>query len=544
MKKILLVLLVVSAGSMLAVFFIRQVPQPSSNNRIIFHYSYFSQPKFYDEAYRIAKASAVDYLPKKAIIVNHHLLAANFIAETFNQVATISPMTVLLISPNHFDAGRGAVITSEAIWKTPFGELEPNNQLINQLTTQGLASAEEPPFEQEHGISGIVAFVKKSLPNAKVVPLIFKNRMSLEQSQKLADEYYQLLPKNTFIVGSFDFSHYLTSNAADFHDIESLAAIESFDFQSIYNLDIDSRPGLAFFLELLKNSGSQNFHLLENSNSAKLVKKDILETTSYIDGYFTQPQFSEQDVVKNIKTFETKENNGKGQSMKTGAGFTPGPAATSLADTLLSLPSIDIGPQNSSALDKRAPKYALTYLERLLFGQNDTMAFWSLSDSIESERDRLALSRLGLDLTEESYRDYELGKAKVRLINCAKRDKGEERAKRAVEEGADAVICQGAAKNFIEFYKNKPIIYASGKLLDSQTLTRGGKSLAVGLASQNGRLKIFLFPIGALGGQLKLLVGKESDKVLAEMARSSKVSLEIQKQIQQGIISIEKSDKN
>jgi len=111
--------------------------------------------------------------------------------------------------------------------------------------------------------------------------------MTLLQAVSLADEYHQLLPNNILIAGSFDFSHYLTSGAADFHDIANLADVESFNFADIYNLDIDSRPGLAFFLDLLKDNGGQNFHLLEHSNSAKLAHQDILETTSYIDGYFT-----------------------------------------------------------------------------------------------------------------------------------------------------------------------------------------------------------------------------------------------------------------
>lgn len=463
-----------------------------------FHYSYFSQPDFFDQAYSLAKSTST---PEniKGIIVNHHLLASSFIAETFNVVATNAPLTVLLVSPNHFDAGRAGIITSSAAWKTPYGELESDLELINQLTTQKIAAIEEPPFEQEHGISGIVAFIKKSLPNAKVIPVIFKNRMPVSEAQKLADDFHQILPKNTLLVGSFDFSHYLTSRAADFHDINSMEAVENFNFSKIKNLDIDSRPGLAFFLRLLKNNSSQNFHLLEHSNSSKLVKQDILETTSYIDGYFT-------------------------------AGL----PALSSAETLLSLPSVLPAPETPSLVDKDNRKYALTYMERLFFGQDETVSFFPLSNSMELESERNVLSRLGIGLVAVNYQDYQLGDIKIRLVNC-NGDKGGEKVKGA--DGAAVVICQGSDKNRLEIAENKPVIYAVGNLFSKN-------SLAIGLGLKNNQLQIFLLPIGFKEGQVKLLIGQESGTVLKEMAAVSAVSQDIKNQIKSGIISIDKNDKN
>jgi len=460
----------------------------------IYHYSYFSQPGFFDDAYTSAKQPPA-IANAKGIIVNHHLLASRFIAETFNVVATDAPLTVLLVSPNHFDTGKADVITSSAVWKTPYGDLEPDNELINQLTTQKFASVEEPPFEQEHGISGIVAFIKESLPNAKVVPIIFRNRIKLDQVLKLADGYHQLLPKNALIVGSFDFSHYLTDRAASFHDLENLAAVQDLDTSGIYNLDIDSRPGLAFYLELMKDFGDTQFHLLENSNSAKLTHEDILETTSYITGYFF-----------------------------------PGAVATSSANTLLSLPNITLSAEVLPLLDKRNPKYALTYLERLFYGQDKTLTF---SNSRELEKVRPALSRLGIELVSDQESLKQLGTVRAKIINCGQGGKGEERVKEAVDNGADAVICQDAAKNSIQFYKNKPIVYTAGNLLSD-----GQNSMAVELAFQNHQLKIFLLPIAPEAGQLKLMIGKESDRVLIDIASNSNIPQEQKDEIKSGIVII------
>jgi AmmeMemoRadiSam system protein B len=456
------------------------------------HESYFSQKDFYEESYGNAKSMHGDArTPIQAIMVNHHLLAASYIAEAFNQVATTAPLTVLLVSPNHFNAGKGNIITSAEQWQTPYGKLEPDEQFVHELTAKALVTIEEDPFSQEHGISGIVAFIKKSLPNARVVPVIFRNRMTLGQSLKAADQFKTILPNNTLVVGSFDFSHYLPSNAADFHDLENLNAVESFDLSSIYNLDIDSRPGLSFFLRLLKDSNAQKFTLLEHSNSAKFAKIDALETTSYITGYFTDGQ-----------------------------------PATSSVDTLLSLGPIAATSTVERLVEKKSFSYALTYMERLLYGQDATFAFINASDPfVES-----AVKKLGVLLEHENHIVRQLGPLRVDLALCSSGQ-----AEMYINSGSDIVVCQGASINRIEMYKNKPIIYAQGNFLDSKAINSGKGSMAVGLAHKNNLLRIYLLPIGVQQGEIKLLVGKENDTVLREMAANSMVSTEIKTEIKTGV---------
>src|SRR5690349_16302111 len=110
--KIFLVLTMLAAG---AVFFysVKKTPPPTgpqpaaplAASSTLLHYSYFSQKDFYEQAYAAANSLQPPLWKKggepiKAIIVNHHLLASQFIAQEFNQVATTAPITVLLISPN------------------------------------------------------------------------------------------------------------------------------------------------------------------------------------------------------------------------------------------------------------------------------------------------------------------------------------------------------------------------------------------------------------------------------------------------------------
>ncbi len=460
------------------------------------HQSYFSTKDFYEVAYQDAGSlhtgPGQNQLFKQrtgaaGILVNHHLLAAPYIAEAFNGIASDAPVTVVIISPNHFSAGKGSIITSNAIWKTPYGELIPGTKLIQELNVSELATIEETPFDQEHGISGIVGFIKKSLPNATIVPLIVNDHLPIVQAVEAADKISQSLTQNVVFVGSFDFSHYLPSRAADFHDLESESALQNFDYTAMGNLDTDSRPGLALFERLLQDSQAQHFHELEHSNSAKLSGQDILETTSYITGYFSSE-----------------------------------PSATRTVATLLSLGTMTATASTSARIRPHTPEYALTYMERLFYGQDATLSFLQ---SGESEVPSL-LSHLGLQtVTQDSYLSH-LGSYTAMLVNCARVSN----PKQFIDAGADVVICQGALKNSVMLYKNKPIISTNGNYFDPQ-------SMAVGLAVVDGQLQAYLFPIAFSNGQQKLLVGQESDRVLVTMAKQSMVSADTKKQIQSGIIS-------
>jgi len=495
-KVILSVLVLLAAGAAALFFYFHREPLelPQSNPNV--HYSYFSQKDFFDQAYSAAKPvnqKAAGQI--KGIIFNHHLLAASYIAETFNAVATNVPVTVLLISPNHFSAGKADVITSAENWQTPYGILQADTSVVQNLSRDNLANIEESPFAQEHGVTGIVAFIKKSLPNAKVVPLIFNDRIKLGQAVALAVQYNQVLPANTLIAGSFDFSHYLTSPAADFHDVENLAAVENFDFNKIGRLDSDSRPGLAFFLELLKDCGSQNFHLLENSNSAKLTHQDVLETTSYIDGYFTK-----------------------------------GAPATSSADTLLVLPAIAASPIVAASLGRNNKTWSVEYLERLFFGQDKTVVKISgASGTSES-----LLKRYGVTDMVTADKTVDIGNHQVKILVQANQPE----AKQALDAGASVVVQYGAVTDTFSLYNNKPIISLRGNLLSDSVLQNGGVSLAFGLAFEQGQLQLTILPIVVKNGIAKLMVGKERDKVLVDTAAASNADLEIKNQIIQGLVTL------
>lgn len=222
----------------------------------------------------------------KGILVNHHLLGARLISDALNVAASNKRMTIVLLSPNHFSRGRGNIIGSRYHWKTPYGILEPDKKITEQFGKTSI-SVDETPFPKEHGIFNLIPYIKRTFPNAKIMPLIIKDSLTMQESALFARKLIEILPRESLLIASLDFSHEVTSAVADSQDRASLEIIRNFKYDKLEDVKVDSKPALAIFLQFLGFSGATDFQLLNNTNSSKILKQDRTDTTSYITGFFT-----------------------------------------------------------------------------------------------------------------------------------------------------------------------------------------------------------------------------------------------------------------
>lgn len=227
----------------------------------------------------------------RGVIVNHHLLAADFIADTLNRVDWSAIDRVIIISPNHFLAGRGLAISTALDWETPFGPLAVDRPAIARLAEAGLVNLDTSILASEHGIYNILPFLRRVDPRVRIIPIAVRDGMPDYRIRRLRDRLLELMDARTLVVGSFDFSHYQTSAVADAHDEVSIEVVQRLAAEATTGLDIDSAPGLALMLGLMRADGAEVFELLHHSNSAKLTGYlAARETTSYVTGTFA-PRF-------------------------------------------------------------------------------------------------------------------------------------------------------------------------------------------------------------------------------------------------------------
>lgn len=559
-----------------------------------FHYSSFSQKDFFDNAF---KNINIDKISKnqdiRGIIAPHHLLASNLIANAFYSISSEKPITVVVISPNHFFAGQGQIISSLYDWQTPYGILEPDKNFIKQLQANQLLNIDELPFEKEHGISNLVAFIKKVLPNARIVPLVVKDTLSLKESEIFADNISKILPEDTLFIASLDFSHYLPSQIADFHDAKSLAVLTNFDYEGINFLDVDSKPSLRIFLKYLCSKGASAFNLLDHSNSAYILKdENISETTSYITGFFSlgYQNKSEQatlltfgDLMLDRYVKKIIDKNGKDypfQNIKRaliGNDLTLASLEGSFTDFQPKLLDPDntnftFDPNLIPALKKigfnifnLANNHSLDFGEKG-FVQSQTYLKSNNIDyfgsPLNNNRFSIIKNIRGIKIGFIGYNEFnnsdfnkileEIKKIKQEVnfvvvyahwgieYQTTFSKTQQEKARQFIDAGADVVL--GSHPHVIqpiEVYKNKAIFYSLGNFLFDQTFSKETQQgLGVGIVFDKTKMDYYLLPIENKGFQVNLLGKEKGDIILTKLANQSLVSENIKKQIIRGQISI------
>lgn len=230
----------------------------------------------------------------RGVIIPHHLLATPLITETLQEAAASHKALgqevshVVLLAPNHFERGDDKIITSDIPWPTQFGEVQPNREFINLLIANNFAGIDLPVMEQEHGIFGLVPFLKYYFPESTITPLILDHNTNAKEAEILGKYLNANLGPESLVVVSADFAHYFPRAIADQHDKKSLAAIYNFDYDFIYKMEVDTKPSIFALLKYLELNGAQNFVHVGNKNSDDFTGGKSQSTTSYIAGYFTE----------------------------------------------------------------------------------------------------------------------------------------------------------------------------------------------------------------------------------------------------------------
>ena len=230
------------------------------------------------ERFLAATASPPQYDRSSGLLagmVPHHLLASDMIAGFFNIAAKGDFERVVIVAPSHYPEECGQdVVTALADWVTPTGTVRCDREATGQLLSNKFVSAEDnpPALEKDHGVAGLIPFVKHYLPNAKVMVCLLSNRLTEERRAEASRLLRELCANGkTLLVASVDCSHYLGPEEAAAMDEITAAAIESFDLKTVMTFgdsNIDSPQTVSVLLELAADQ-QLTIKRLDHSSSAE-----------------------------------------------------------------------------------------------------------------------------------------------------------------------------------------------------------------------------------------------------------------------------------
>lgn len=217
------------------------------------------------------------------VVMPHHDLAKSLRDDLLNQVWNrINPKTIILVSPNHFEAGGYNILTTNRQWRLDNAYFEPDTNKISALNIQ----TDDLAFDREHGIFNLLNPLKNTFPDARIVPIMIKQDTSAAQLDAMILNLNKVCKADCLVVASVDFSHYQPASVASVHDLLSIKALSNLDENQVWQAEVDSNPTLYLATRFAKNRGATSFHLTANTNSGLLEHAPDAESTSYVLGWF------------------------------------------------------------------------------------------------------------------------------------------------------------------------------------------------------------------------------------------------------------------
>lgn len=539
------------------------IEEKKSTDFLPVYSSFFTGKSTYEKFYE--RAGRVDPLSEHVVgaIVPHHLIVGTEFARFYEKLRNQTPSTIVIIGPNHFEKGRGLILTADGRYDTPYGPVKIDPKIQQVLRKSSLIAFDREPFVREHSISAEVAFIAKTWPNATIVPIILKSSVTQAQSEELGKLLADKLPKNSLVLASVDFSHYLPELVADFHDQMSEAAIRSFDMKRVMKLEIDSPASIVTLLTFLRARGAENIVYRKHTNSASFTgHPEFQETTSHFFLAFAKGKPTHEMTISAFfmgdAIFGRKiEQRFKKDRLKM-LDELAGTEDRFLYGSDISMLNLE-GPITKEKPTKKAPitfafneSVALPLLKRLKVnivniannhsmdagqqGIDDTLAALKTlhidvighpsNPCLRTTIDEATVSLCGFDNTNERMDEaaamnlvQEERKNVDRIIvsihwgiegNSEITYRQSEIARNFMDAGADAVIGHHPhVVQPLEVYKGAPIFYSLGNMLFDQEDPTLSSGLAVGLVFREKETLAYLYPLHTVNGRPKQFADSE-----------------------------------
>lgn len=243
---------------------------------------YDSDRAMWDHITKEPQGYGIREIPAGAILP-HHAMTAIEVARFYKGLTEVAnPDRFVIFCPNHFEYGSEPLITADNIrFDTEYGDLDVDSQFIKRIASAGLVAVQNEAFPAEHGIHFHSTFIRKYFPRATIVPVLSAWLSDKEENDRLTEYLISSTDENTFFIASVDFSHYNPKAVADFHDETSITAIHNFDYEKLYDLEVDSPSSLYMLLKTMGARGYCRPRVFNHTNSDSFIGHGQSHTTSH-----------------------------------------------------------------------------------------------------------------------------------------------------------------------------------------------------------------------------------------------------------------------
>lgn len=217
-------------------------------------------------------------------IVSHHLLAGSYIAKYFQSIASPEYRRVIVIGPNHGELGVYRAVTSVRDWETPYGLVLTDVDAVGRIVGSGTVHFGDDVLGADHAAEVIMPYIKVYMPDAYVVPVLVSAYTTQSELDSISSTLSEIIDRNTLVIVSSDFSHYLLPDAAARKDEETHALLMSWQKGRLLGLGndyLDSPPSVYLLIDLMERIGAKDFAVVDRADGSILAGTPHAPTTTY-----------------------------------------------------------------------------------------------------------------------------------------------------------------------------------------------------------------------------------------------------------------------
>ncbi len=158
-------------------------------------------------------------------------------AKTFKVIRNTNPKTLVIIGPDHVGVAsykNEIAVYNNGNWITPIGEVKINKEIANKISESVTSAVTDPEAHaMEHSIEVQLPLAQYFLKDFDIVPIMLGDQ-SMSTAAELGKALADILPENTFVLASSDFSHYVPVEEAEKNDKYAIEAITNLDVREFY----------------------------------------------------------------------------------------------------------------------------------------------------------------------------------------------------------------------------------------------------------------------------------------------------------------------
>ncbi|MFH1837498.1 MAG: AmmeMemoRadiSam system protein B [Candidatus Omnitrophota bacterium] len=196
--------------------------------------------------------------------------------------------TYIILGPNHTGYGLSFASSNES-WETPFGEIEIDEELLDAIRNgTSLIKDDISAHIAEHSIEVQLPFIKRTSPNAKIVPITVKHGEigELKEIAAAISEAVKTIGSDAIVIASSDMTHYESRENAIKKDTKAIEKVLSLDAEGLYevvennNISMCGYVPSVIMLMTAKHMGAKEGRLVKYSDSGE-VTGDVGQVVGY-----------------------------------------------------------------------------------------------------------------------------------------------------------------------------------------------------------------------------------------------------------------------